>query len=71
MLLPFIAFWVLLFFSFDELGFKGVAIAVLIWLALLVGFALAGISAHWFVAAQAILDIGLILIVFGGDIKIR
>ena len=39
--------------------------------ALLAGFMLSGLSPYYFVAAQSLLDIVLILLVFGGDITIR
>ena len=75
MLVPFVLFWVLLFFGRDELGLKGILVAVSIWAALLVGTALlaalAGISPYLFVAAQALLDVVLILMIFGGDLRIR
>jgi hypothetical protein len=70
-LIPFLVFWVLIFLAREELGIKGVAMAVTVWLGLLIGFMLAGISPFVFVAAQAALDVVLILKVFGGDIAIR
>jgi hypothetical protein len=71
MLIPFILFWGLIFLGREELGVKGVLIAVAIWAALLIGSFALSISPYLFVSAQAILDVVLILIVFGGDIKIR
>jgi len=71
MLIPFILFWVLIFLGREDLGLKGGLIAVAIWAALLIGFFALSISPYFFVSAQAILDVVLILIIFGGDIKIR
>jgi len=69
--LPFIAFWVLLFLGKGELGCKGVVVSVAIWFGLLLGFVFLEISPYFFVAAQALLDVVLILVIFGGDIRIR
>jgi len=71
MLIPFILFWVLIFLGREELGIKGGLIAVAIWAGLLIGFFALCISPYLFVSAQAIVDVVLILIIFGGDIKIR
>jgi hypothetical protein len=69
--LPFFAFWVLIIISRNELGFKGVAFCILLWLGLLLGFIMLNIPSYWFVGAQAIFDAILIVIIFGGDIRIR
>ncbi|MEN6450778.1 MAG: hypothetical protein ABFC96_09820 [Thermoguttaceae bacterium] len=71
MLLPFLIFWVLIFLGREELELRGIAIAVAVWLGLLVGFMVAGISPYLFVSAQAVLDVVLLLTIFGSDIKIR
>jgi len=71
MLIPFILFWVLIFLGREDLGLKGGLIAVAIWAALLIGFFAFSVSLYVFVSAQAIVDVILILIIFGGDIKIR
>lgn len=71
MAIPFVLFWVLVILARDELGTKGVLIAIGLWLILLIGFMTAGLSPYLFVTAQALLDIGLILVAFGGDIRIR
>jgi hypothetical protein len=71
MLIPFILFWVLIFLGREELGVKGGLIAVAIWAALLIGFVALNVSPYIFVSAQAMFDVVLILIIFGGDIKIR
>ncbi|MFW6108475.1 MAG: hypothetical protein ACOC8D_01550, partial [bacterium] len=69
--LPFWIFWVLVFLARGELGLKGVALAVAVWGALLAGSLNTEMPAYVFVAGQALLDIVLILIVFGGDIRLR
>jgi hypothetical protein len=71
MLIPFVLFWLLIFLGREDLGLKGGLIAVAIWAALLIGFFALGISPYFFVVAQVILDVILLLIIFGGDIKIR
>lgn len=71
MLLPFLVFWILIIFTRGELGVKGVAISIGVWLGLLIGFMCVGISSYVFVAAQALLDVVLILAIFSGDITIR
>ena len=65
--IPFLAFWILLFVGKDDLGLKGVVVCVAIWVALFLTFGYLDI-APYFVVAQALLDIVLVLIIFGGDI---
>jgi hypothetical protein len=73
MLIPFVLFWVLIFFGRDELGLRGILIATAIWAVLLIAFFLFAlrISPYFFVVPIALMDIVLILVIFGGDIKIR
>jgi hypothetical protein len=76
MLIPFVLFWLLIFLGREELGLRRGLIAVAIWAVLLIGFlALAflerPISPFFFVVPIALMDIVLILMIFGGDIKIR
>jgi hypothetical protein len=70
MVFVFAAFLVLLFLGREDLGLKGIAVATTIWLGLLAGCFLAG-SPILFMSAQALLDVGLLLVVFGGDIRIH
>lgn len=70
MIAAFVAFWVLLFLGREELGLKGIAIAIALWLAVVAGFYWAD-SPGLFMAAQAIMDVVLVFIVFGGDVRIR
>ena len=71
MLIPFILFLILLYIGREELGFKGIAISIFIWLLLLAGsFFAKETFLYYLVAANALLDIVLLLIIFGGDIDI-
>ena len=69
--IPFLLFWVLVILCREELGLKGVLISIAIWATLLVCFMKLDISPYIFIGAQALMDIILILILFGGDIRIR
>lgn len=65
-----IAFWVLVYLGREELGFKGIVISVLIWLGLLIGSSFLG-RPYVFVAAEALLDVILLFIIFGENMNIR
>ncbi len=71
MWLPFFAFWVLVFIGRSELGFKGITFCVMLWIGLLLGFMKLSLPSYWFVAAQSLIDAILIIVIFGGDIRIR
>ena len=73
LLIPFCAFWALLFYARKELGLKWSFTFIAIWTALLFGLAESEIPSpsYYFVVGQAVLDIILILVIFGGDIRIR
>jgi hypothetical protein len=71
MVIPFAFFWALIFIGRSELGFKGVAFFIALWLCLLIGFMMLHLPSYCFVAAQALMDVVLIIIIFGGDIRIR
>ena len=71
MAVPFIVFWMLVYVAREDLGLKGVGICVTLWAALLAGCMFLRISPYVFVAMQALVDAILIIIVFGGDIRIR
>jgi len=68
---PLVMFWILLFLGREELGFKGIIISIAVWLGLLAGsvFTTGGFL-YFFIAANALLDIVLLIIIFGGDINI-
>jgi hypothetical protein len=69
-MVPFIVFWILLFLGRDELGLKAVCICIAVWMILLIGFMMLGISPYIFITLQSLFDIVLLIMVFGGDIKI-
>ncbi len=71
MALPFIMFWVLVYLGRDSLGPRGVLICIAIWAVLLAGFMMLDVSAYIFVGLQSLMDIVLILKLFGGDITIH
>ena len=71
MLIPFGIFWLLLFLARGELGFRGVAICAAIGAALLAGILFSGLPWPYFVVVQVVLDVVLILKVFGVDIRIN
>ena len=71
MIIPFILFWVLIVIGREELGFKGILISVIIWIALLlVSILVKGISSYHFIAANALLDIVLLIVIFRQDVNI-
>lgn len=71
MIVPMIVFWVLMVLGRSELGWKGVTFCVSLWLGLLLVLSYFGISPYVFIGVQALLDITLIIVIFGGDITIR
>ena len=71
MIIPFIVFWILLFLGRSDLGAKGILFCVALWVGLLAGFIYLNIPGYYFTAAQALIDVVLILIIFKGDIQIR
>jgi len=71
MIIPLLLFWILLFLGREELGFKGIIICIVVWLGLLLGACLtAGMLPYFFIAGNALLDIVLLIIIFGGDVNI-
>jgi hypothetical protein len=71
MIIPFILFWVLIVTGRSELGFKGITFCVMLWIGLLLGFMKLSLPSYWFVGAQSLIDAILIIVIFGGDIRIR
>jgi hypothetical protein len=69
-LTPFFVFWVLMYLGREELGLKGVIISTLIWLGILLGYS-SFRPTYVFIIAQAVLDIVLAFIIFGGSINNR
>jgi hypothetical protein len=68
---PLFIFVILCFVCREELGWKGILICIFTWLSLLIVFRLLNISPYFFVMAEVLLDIVIILYVFGGDITIK
>lgn len=68
-LTPFIVFWVLMYLGREELGLKGIVISIGVWLGLLIGSSFLGIP-YVFVSAEALLDVVLLFIIFGGNMNI-
>ena len=63
-------FWVLLWRGYDEIGPRWTLILAAVWL---VGFGLSNLipgGPYLFIALSALLDIVLVLVVYGGDIRI-
>ena len=71
MAIPFFIFWVLVLLCRKDLGWRGAGICLAIWAALFLGAFYSGLPAEYFVIAQVLLDIVLILVLFGGDVRIR
>ena len=69
--LPFVLFWILVFVARSELGIKWMLILIAMWVGLLMGFISLGLPSYLFVVPQALLDAILIIVIFGGDIRIR
>ena len=67
-MVPFLLFWILMMVGFRDLGRRSACVFILLWFTLFIGFQYLGISPYWFVVPQALMDIVLILIIFGGDI---
>jgi len=69
-MIPFIAFWVLIFLGRSELGFKGVTFCIVLWVGLFLGFMMLSIPSLYFIAAQSLIDAILIIVIFGRDFRI-
>jgi len=69
--IPFLLFLILLYLGREELGFKWILILFCACLILPLGFSALGISPYFFTAILAIVDVVLIMIIFGGNITIR
>ena len=65
MAIPFIVFWVLILTGRKELGIKGVLFCIVLWIGLLLGFMILGVSPYFFVAAQALIDAVLLIFILG------
>lgn len=68
---PFILFWAILYIAREDMGIKGISACIVIWAVLLAACLYLSISPYVFVGVQALFDAILVIVVFGGDIKIR
>jgi hypothetical protein len=69
--LPLVLFWGLLLFGRRELGLKWIIVCIGIWAALWLGCLYLKCPSYIFVAGQVLLDAVLLIVVFGGDLRIR
>lgn len=71
MMIPMILFWVLVLLGRNILGWKGSIFCIFLWLAFGIIFYSLGLSPYYFIGFQALFDIILVLVIFGGDLTIR
>lgn len=71
MILPFIIFWVLLLIAREELGLTVILVCIAIWVIILAGFIWLKMSPYIFISLQSLFDAILVLMAFGGDIRIK
>ena len=73
MIIPYILFWLLVGYGIvtGELYLGEAAAFVIVWCVILAAVLALGVGFLWSVAPAAILDIVLVLKLFGGDINIR
>lgn len=70
-IIPLTAFWALIYFGRDDLQSRTIIIVISIWMISGAVVFLADVPSTVFAAVEAMLDIFLVLIIFGGDMKIR
>lgn len=71
MIVPTLIFFIVLFIARGDLQLKGLAIWLGIWGGCLAVVIFSGIQPLYFVVVQVVLDIILLLILFGGDVRLR
>ena len=71
MALPLLFFVVLLWLDRDELGVKGIPTCLGVCVGLVSGCAILNISPYVLIALLALIDVVLVLVIFGRDIRIR
>jgi hypothetical protein len=73
MIIPLLVFWLLLVWSFfdGDLYPAEAGAFALVWFVLLTCFIFLQISPFWFVVPTVLLDVILILKIFGSDIELR
>ncbi len=66
------AFWVLLVYGWfwDEMGLRGIAVFLLLWVAGMFGLEFVPFGASMFSSYIAVLDIALVFIIFKGDVRL-
>lgn len=71
--IPFIAFWVLLAFGWylEEVNLKMAAAFIAVFVVASFGISILSENGAWHVALVVLLDIILLLKVFGGDVRLR
>ncbi len=69
--IPLTAFWALIYFGRDDLQPRTIIIFIAIWSVALLTILFFHIPFISFAAIEAVLAIILVLVVFGGDMKIR
>lgn len=70
-IIPLALFWALIYFSRHDLQPRIIILFVFLWSGSLVTVLLLQYPPYIFAAIEAALDVILVLIVFGGDMKIR
>ncbi len=70
-IIPLTAFWALIYFGRDDLQPRTIIVCISLWLISGTVVFLANAPSTVFAAIEAALDIVLVLILFGGDMKIR
>ena len=71
MAVPFAVFWVVIVAGRKELGWKGIAVFIAIWTALLLACMALKADRHFFIAGQAILDVVLISAIYLSFTRLR
>ena len=71
LILPRVLLPILLYVGREELGIKGILLFIGIWAALIFGLPALGLSGNLSTVIEAVMDIILVIIIFGGDISIR
>ena len=71
-LIAHVAFWVLLVYGWlwDELGRRGIAVFLLLWIAGFFGVGLIPYGDAMFFSYVALLDVALVFIIFKGDLPV-
>jgi hypothetical protein len=69
--IPLAVFWVMLLVGRKELGWKGVLAFILIWVALACAVQALGLNRYYFVAAESLLDVVLVSIIYLGFARLR